>query len=351
MSIYIFVFLISLLLGYGEYFGLRIKLERNFISLKKVSFWVIFLFLLLIGILRSPDIGYDTETYYKDYFLISSWPIEKLLHTRQDPIFYLLIKFLRIFKDDYVFVRSAIYTLTLSVYAIYLKKKSYNYGFSFALYVALMFIGFNFGILRQALAVALMSCSWKAMEEKKIIKFFIFLGLAFINHSTAIFFLPVFVSFLLFKKISIWTKVLVIPISLLILNFILPRLISIYQGGIYLNEINKRAGYFQLALYTSIVLLLLFFYLKAGKIRGDTLFDIMVWCTLIQVLALNLPIFARMNVYLWSLMTVECTNTRFNKKNEFIIIQVLIYLFSIIFLYSLWKNSQLIVPYKFFWQT
>lgn len=346
MLIYLFLFFFTIGMGHCQK-------NQRIITIKSIKidyFWAIFLPLLLLGVLRSSNIGYDTDVYYKDYYLISKWSIEQLM-SREDPFFYLIIKCIRCLYDDYTFVRSVIYALTIVPYSLYVKKNSKNYGYSFGLYIAFQFLGFNFGILRQALAVSLMACAWWAIQERRYCHFVILSLVAFANHKTAILIMLLFFALNVQNKLTRVMEIVFLPIVILGFKRLLPILISGYQGGIYSNDTNSNAGHVQLIIYLFLIIMLLIIYKVFEKNTLSLTADLLIWCLIFQITALYLSVFARMNVYIWVILTVEATKLEMHESNERIVQEILLFVFSIIFIYSLCMNSQLIVPYEVFWNS
>ena len=79
-------------------------------NIETIGFFIVVLFAISLGCLRSNLVGTDTPGYVRDMPITVSQSVSSIIEYERDPFFWILIKFLFLFSDSY--------TLYFSVLAI-----------------------------------------------------------------------------------------------------------------------------------------------------------------------------------------------------------------------------------------
>lgn len=334
----------------GLRFNLKIKIKHND---TQTAIWLILTFLfLLFGLLRDPEMSYDNTSYYRDYFLPSHADIHLLLKS-SDPGFYLISWLISKVWYNYQFFRGIIFALTFLPYAVYVKKESNNIGYSYLLYVLFQFIAFNYGILRQSMAITICILAWHYANENKWIRCALLIAIATSIHTTAIVMTVPFVILHLPQKIRRKAEFIGVAVCVYVVfisSSLFSRLISMYTRSEYITEVEIGHGRYQFAAYT-ILCLAMFIFLKASKEKYkkyEKYFDVGLCGLLIQMAALKLAILGRAGNYIWILYTVELTHNSLRKDKRRILYLFIAGVMLPFYLYSLIDDRANMIPYRFF---
>lgn len=145
--------------------------------------------LILIAGLRYR-VGGDTLSYFDDY---SSFPtFSEFPHTdfsalRYEPLFYAITAFSKLIHSDFAvfqFVQASIVNITF--FCFIAKRTSYKF-LSVGLYFILMYFYFNMEIMRESMSVCLFLLSIKYIEKKNYWAYYLFVIIAYLIHTSAIF--------------------------------------------------------------------------------------------------------------------------------------------------------------------
>ncbi len=184
-----FIYIAELFLGILLCYLLQYKCTKN--RSKKILFILLILMLSFVGGFRGLNIGTDVSVYGEKYFNLA---VNSSSFSSYFKIFsfaeygYLLVNYIvsRFTSNINIFLfvlQLMCNTLVLLTLKRYQEKSplwmSYTAYFCF-------FYGMTFNIMRQSCALAIIFFAIKYLEEKKWIKYFIMVYLAFVFHSTAI---------------------------------------------------------------------------------------------------------------------------------------------------------------------
>lgn len=207
---------------------------------------------VLIQSLRSPTCGTDVwgngHGYYYGFTRISEIPLNSILNTQiynyeQGYVVYnKLLSFVSDNPQIYLALTSIIiFTLIGYIYGRY----SENIFLSITVFVSFGLYIFSFSGLRQAIAFSITLFSFKYIVERKLIRFLVFVLLAFTIHSSAIIFLFVWGlwNIRLTNKLAIILILItfsLIPLYGAIFSFIVPiffreKYLIYMNGGTALN--------------------------------------------------------------------------------------------------------------------
>lgn len=219
MTTLIIIFLFAMLFAYlterttvGEYGTQRQSSQNRF-------FYVLLLITLIlpIGLRRIYN---DTGSYINNF--LESPTITELfssgeMHILQNPAFDIYMSLVRTFTDNYsiFFLIPATFVMISYVNAIrrYVKPFSLGIGLLFCLgtYV------FSFSAMKQTIAMAILLFAIPCLLEKKYVKFFVIVFIAFLFHTYAIAFviLPLFIG----KTWNWRTLMFILAIIIIMWNF------------------------------------------------------------------------------------------------------------------------------------
>lgn len=347
MGIYLGLLIINIIGCLFDYSGIKLIVGKNKDTYGRIFWWVITLLFLILGVFRSPELGFDGDSYYRDYYLPARILSTKELFRLGDPVFYLCFKILVKIYENYNFVRAAIYLCTFLPCAIYIYKKSDNICFSYTIYLAANYLGFTYGILRQSFAVMLCIISWMAFKDKKRLLGIVFVALAALVHMSAAFMIIPFIILNISNEKKRYKAECLILIGILIFRqtFLL-SLSNAYLGGRYSGFDETGHGYYQILAYALIAIMSVLFIRVIDRGKNYIFLELNLWILLFQILAYQMSIFGRMNNYLWILYAVEFTKSGMKKGNEQILALGIIGILSAIYLYSLVTDGGVMVPYR-----
>jgi wzy len=338
MTIYILLFIFIVAMLFLEVFFKYIYVGGNCLRTKDVSFYGIFFFILLVGILKSSKYGYDWDSYknyYFDYFQGISFG--NAMNSGIEPGFALLTFFLTKLGINYWLYRSIIFLISYGTIARVIRRYSNLSSLSFLLFVSFGLMTFCMFILRQAIAVAIVLLGIEQLLERKYKNYLIFVLVSCLFHYTAVialFFIPL----VWFRSINILLlrRMLYITGTIIVGEFLLPALVPLYKRNDYSHFIIRGEGksYF-------IVLLFLFFIIgflqrnqfKTGKfyvvdrMKQVKWFEVSLTTIYFQIIALYFSLFTRMVNYSLIISLVYLPNTLefIGKKSKlFVVCYILI---------------------------
>lgn len=230
----------------------RDPLNGRLFDVKKYLYLCCFELILLAGF-RGYTVGADTATYLSALDYYGSLPASELMTAelvypyRYEIGYFTLTKLSVLFglgKTPFLFLVAAlIYIPTF----VTIKKYSPMPYISILCYFALGFFSYSLGIFRQMIAISILFCGWKYIEERRLVKYMLLVGMAMTFHTTAA--AGVILYFLYgmnWRRVAIW----LLPIEIFVLLFgrqialLLVKLFSRYttyvggrfdiQGGTYL---------------------------------------------------------------------------------------------------------------------
>jgi len=317
--------------------------------------------LFFIMALRSETVGTDILAYYFEYENASDYTFNLLRASELGySYFNLIFSELGISFQVYLAVIAAIFIFAISkLYYIYSK----NVLLSYYLHVTIGLFAMSMTGLRQTLAISLTLLAFIYLMRDRKILFFLFIGIAYFFHNSAITFLPVF----LLSKIRINKKIGLIIFGLSCSMFLLRDWIaSLFQ---YIVISNKYKNYLDIPhnvnplvvlvnMAIPLACLLFYSYNKGNNEEGynramSTLFLLSITNFIVHILSLNVSMITRISLYFMVYNTVLIPNViQGIKRKEIRIIAILVSIFLplIQFIISTPGSSYGIDNYKFYWK-
>lgn len=190
------------------------------------------IFQMLVFALIVFFVGFRFETGY-DWAMYRNFFEYNTFHSSIEFGYVFLIKILRYFFNDYQSL--FLFTALLTYIFIFLGIKKYTTHTSIALVLFLLIPGFflnSLTIIRQELAIAIAFYAFSFLVDKKILKYFFLMILAFsIHYSVAIVFFTHLVVWKFAPKIKYSFYYLLILFSLLFLKFNIGDLVYYFAQG------------------------------------------------------------------------------------------------------------------------
>lgn len=205
---------------------------------KKFFFFLLVLMLILISGCRVDNALYSDEWNYRHSFTnISQLSFQKLdLSLTSEPAFTLLNWILSRFTNDpqiFIFVCSAVIN---AIFVNFLHKYSKNFIFSIFIYICSGFFFTSMNIIRQYIAMAIIILGFEHLKNKKIIKYTLYVFIAFLFHKSAI--MALIFYFILNSTFILKHKIIsFIFIVLILLNF--NNLLNIFENSFYSDYVNE----------------------------------------------------------------------------------------------------------------
>lgn len=353
MIIYIlFTFINTGFLFFSESSFLKQKcklLKLNYQYLERISLLVSFTISVLFIALRNIDMADDTYNYYI-YF---KYPNKEFEYG-----FFLLTLLVKSFTNNFTFF--LIITTVLSLAPIYwLIGKLNNKWIYIFFYHAFITYIFNFAIIRQCIAMGIMSIAvynlfyLNKTKFNQIIIFLFMLLLAFSFHRVSLFFIPL----LLFKIIKINKKKLVIIILITLIFFLLREHILNYIflqlipfKSYYLEQIYGLEEFGVIPFTVFLGLHFLAMYSKKKKIINsiDPLIWINAFFLYITIFTYWFPAYGRILQfgYLNSTFLLGSITSLYYKENK-VKANIIILIMFMFYIYMLTRNPYHVIPYFF----
>lgn len=349
MKAYLLIYLVTIILCIIE-----TNLEYVTIGVRKISTSVfstiiIYPYILLLGVLRSEVLGVDTLNYKNNYWdVYKNLDLLNAIKYDSDVGYGLMNWGISRFTSDFWVFRAILFAITFSIISVWIWKYSKNVALSYFIFIALGFIGFDFTILRQALAVSLSVWSYKYLIERKTFKFVLIVLLAAFFHKTALIMLLIYP--LLSKRVTElkkWIKIVYLIGAGSIVAIGGKVIATLYHRNDYTLDVNQGHGYSLLLFYIGIFLIVYFFIQRISQ-RDELLYeyDIAISSIYVQIIATSLSIFTRMLKYTTSYLFVLIPDVmdKLDKKTKNVMLVVVILVMSVLFLKSHGAEEN-IIPY------
>lgn len=149
------------------------------------------LLLYLLMVLKAP-LGGDYSRY-ADNFLDSAGKSFRFYFDRQKEAgFYMFTKLLSEVSLNPVFYFAVTSAIICICCFFFLKRYAYNKKYAVYFYYTIGLFAFSLAGLRQALAMSVCLFGYEAIRKRKPVRFLLIVGIAFLFHKSAVFFLPAF---------------------------------------------------------------------------------------------------------------------------------------------------------------
>ena len=254
--------------------------------------------LFLILALRAPLLGVDNAVYMAGYEYISTLEFGDML-SRLRLIQTAELVYPYAFESGYALLNWFTSFLGIGFHgflvlhalfcifsvAKFVKRYSRNYCLSLVLFIALGFFTYQFGILRQTLALAIFLLSIPFIEERKPIKYFLLCLLAFTIHRVAIITVPLYFICKLKLTQKLYMRMLIIlaaffaasPLLINVFSFVLQNVMG---KDLPLEGPNINAQFIIMILCSVLILIFTRFETFTGEGFGN---NMLIWCFLFAI--------------------------------------------------------------------
>lgn len=332
-----------------------IKIGSVNVPTRKLSFYVISAIIVILGVFKSENYGYDAGGY-KDYCfdLFTDISISEAFQRGIEPGFALLSFLVCKITSQYWVYRTVFFLMIFSGMSYVIWKKSSNIALSYLIYISFGFLSFDFFILRQALAATIIFMGFFSLERKKYGRFVVAVIAATFFHYTAVLafaLMPLAIE--KFHKTRILKRfVYLVGIFAggMFFSPILFRMYSRIRGIDYAQNIISGEGYGML------FILLLFWwgidiiqnkYLNGKQMDEERhLFEYGMGSVYIQVISLFFSLFNRTIYYAlaYALICVPNMCEKLNIKTKRTV-AVILWLMMLLMFYKTILCSDVLIPY------
>ena len=125
MTIYIVLWILIVLLCFLEVNCDVLKMSRyTIVRTRQFSFWIIYFFVLLMGIFRQELLGVDVINYRSDFFYYGKQSFSFIIRNIiDDNGYYLLNKIVYMFSNDFWLFKAILYFITFTLFSYVIYKK------------------------------------------------------------------------------------------------------------------------------------------------------------------------------------------------------------------------------------
>ncbi len=348
MTIYIVLWISIIICCFIEVNFSVVKIDRLKIRTRKLSFVFLYLFILLLGILREEFLGVDVYNYRSHYFEYGNIGFMELLKGAYFEKGYIILnKVIYIFTKDFWTFKAILYFITFTLFSFVIYKNSKYISVSYLFYIGFGFLGFNFCILRQALSVSICFCAFQFIKEKKAVPFILSIILAATIHQTAICYLllyPIVNGF--YKDRFGLKKIFLVILAITIGNNFLPYL---FRFGIndYSTEAVSGTGYNMLVLYIFLMIVIRILYKNHCEDSLKSEYNSLYAIIYFQIDAIFFSLISRMVNYFSVMLSVFVPNLIFYYKKKNLLLIFFVLLCTLMFYISFVINDPTqIVPYS-----
>ena len=319
--------------------------------------------LIFLAGLRGYTVGADLENYLGAIEYYRKLPMQSVLFAKLVYpfdyeigyfIFVKLCAFLRMNNTIFLFVIAVI--TYVPVFKL-IKKKSTMPFLSIFIYFAFGTFSYSLGLFRQMIAISIIICGIKYIEEQKLCKYVLVIILAMMFHTTALIMLPFYwIQKIDLKKLFIWIiwfEVIGFLLGKEVINLVI-YLLPKYSG--YIDSIygGSGGGVFNLIFLNVIMIMGLLYnkYTPQKAYQSRFFLNALAIAICFQVLGYHMEIFGRIvsyySIYLIILIPQMITSL-FKGRSKYIGISVVMLFLCLRFCMTFIGNEY-ICPYYFFWQ-
>lgn len=346
----------------GIYVGLVILVVISYFLLKKKVKNYKLVYCILIGIalflimaFRDITIGTDLALYVPYFNIIKNFSfLETIEFCRErdiEVLFYLIDNIVALFSHNenvYVAVLSFPFIFITSRF-IY--KYSNNALLGFLIFISLNYYCFSFSALRHTMAAVMLVLSYDYLRKRKLIPFIVFVLLATAFHRSAFVFLiayPISYMKINFKQIILISCSIVG--ALLLKNFILNIIFSIFDSGHYAHYASSDTELSLVFFAINLLIYILMRYLygkKSNNMENRVFLNLqflsVCFAALTPVLAEMIRISFFFGIFACAGLpnAIECSKYESNKKIYYFVIGSILIFYFLNF--TLYNNS--LVPY------
>lgn len=311
MLVYISIMLISILFSLFESHIDIIEYKNKIYKTRNISFIVLFIIFLLVGVLRSDTLGVDSSNYRTYYFDFYKNETFLQVITPKFDIGYILLNWV-IAKicDSFQLFCALSYALSYSLISYVIYKKSNNVGMSYLIFISIGLMFFDFNILRQAIACSICLLSLEALEKRQLKKFLVIVFIGCLFHSTALIFILLYpLADEKMLSVKMRTRFLLLLAVAVLSKVLMPRLVGLYQVNDYSSNIISGQGY-NLLVYYIVFFIYIKFCLGFSEATEESyrIFESANITVYFQVMALSFSLFTRLNYYSIAILIILLPN-------------------------------------------
>lgn len=319
----------------------------------------IFLFLTLLVVFRDVSIGNDTGQYYSDFRHYKPWDFDN----RYEVGYNILQSLSKILSSSDHAIFMTVGLISMMLFYNFIRRYSGYYFLSVIIFIFLGFWGSSLNIIRQVIACAVISFSYRYLLSRNAFKFIICMVIAASFHTTAIVFSIVW----LIKSIKLSEKTLLLAIigvmmaytsfsALLAFTFSIDDSYEGYTDSIF-GEGNRIGAIFQAVCYIGLVVFAWCIRLKVGakKFRTaglDLPFILSFLGAAILLMSYNMSIFGRLAQYfnIFELILIPNAVRLFRPlQQQFVTVVLFIYINIYFWVIQIYRPEwNLIFPYHTF---
>lgn len=310
--------------------------------------------LILLAGLRGYKVGADTETYLRaiDHYSTIEFPeiiTAGLVYPFDFEIGYFaltkLCAFLRLGKTGFLFVVSLITYIPVFI-TIY--KRSKMPYISILCYFAFGMFSYSLGVFRQMIAISIIFCGWRFVEERKLIKYVLTVFLAMLFHTTAVIALALYVLYginwkrVILSVVGVELLLLMLgrPIVMLAIKF-LPKYAGYVDG-----EYDLQGGSYLMLILLNLVMFACIIVGERKKDHDDmSICALMIACCL-QAVGYSMAIFGRIVPYFSIYLIFAIPNTIYKLDKKWRAVITLLMLGALALLvYKEFNGNYYVTPY------
>lgn len=342
MTIYIVFWIIILLMVFFELKFDVVVCEKVRFKSKKISFFVIYIFSILVGIFRNEFLGVDVLNYRSHFYSLRQVGLlDSLKYGDSDWGFFLFSKIISLFTEEYNTYKAVLYIITFTIVAVIIYKQSRYPAISFMVYFGLGFWGYNFCILRQALAISICFWGFKFAKDRQLIRFIICVIVATLIHSTAIIFIIIYpIINTKINGISMTKRFALMIIAYVFGKLGLPFVYHFFHTD-YSTFIIQNQGMAKLIMLLCIIMFIQLLIVNIPFSKKEE-YDAAFISVYTQIVSLFFSLFTRMTQYFILFLVLVVPEVCEKKKNTLV---NLIFVFIFTIMYFLMLDGMSIVPY------
>lgn len=242
---------------------------------------------IIIGAIRY-FVGADYQSYIYIYENRNGMELKEVFTYNWEILFSIIIKIADILNDyQYMFAIISFLTIIVLYATIYNYKEKLSLGFMFFLYLFLYYTA-SFNIIRQALAVVIVSYSYKFIINRNLKKFLLTVLIASFFHTTALVFLPFYLICdknetrrKIIKSIYAFLAIIVVLNYSTIIN-ILSKVMFFEKYELYSTEIQSA----NLDFILNAIILMIIILFKKALVKYDSKNEIFIYFAIINIILL-----------------------------------------------------------------
>lgn len=324
---------------------------------KKIFLIIVCSEMICFAGLRATNLGADTTTYLNALEYYSSLPHGEILKAKlvwpydfEIGYFWLtkLGAWLSLSKTSFLFLIAIFIYVPVCWFIL---QYSENPLLSVLTYFAFGCFEYSFGIFRQMIALSIVLIGTRYIREKKLVKYFVTIGVAMAFHTTAIIMLPLYWIYQvkIEKKLKwIFVAEAICFISARVLVLLAIKVFPKYSGYIS-GKYDVQGGSYSMLVLLNLIFVAGYIIERKEENRDNTILRMSINATMIalflQILGYSMGIFGRIVPYysIYLLLLIPFLMNRYFKKN--IIFVHFIGTLSLIILFYFLVKSSCINPY------